>query len=352
MFLDMVTNTRILSFAAVAACVVMLFAGCGSPANESGGEPGKSGNSANASLSGNITIDGSSTVYPISEAVSEEFQTQNQGVKVSVAQSGTGGGFKKFTKGETDISNASRPISAEELEAAKANKVDFIELPIAFDGLSVVVNTKNTWVDHLTVAELKKIWEPNSTVKKWSDVRAGWPDTVIKLYGAGTDSGTFDYFTKAIVGKEKSSRSDYQSSEDDNTLVTGVEGDEGALGYFGFAYYLENKDKLKIVPIDGGNGPVAPTHETIADGTYSPLSRPEFIYVATRVADRPEVKALVEFHLGEAGQKLVEEVGYIALPKKAYELALKRFHEKKTGSVFSGGSQVGVKIEDILAKEQ
>jgi phosphate transport system substrate-binding protein len=346
-------RNRIFSFAAcIAIGALGSLSGCSGP---SAGENDKAGAQASGSsekLSGNITIDGSSTVFPISEAVAEEFQTENQGVKVSVAQSGTGGGFKKFTKGETDISNASRPISTEEMAAAKANNVEFIEIPIAFDGLSIVVNPKNTWVDHLTVAELKKIWEPGSTVKNWSEVRAGWPNVPLKLYGAGTDSGTFDYFTKAIVGKEKASRSDYQSSEDDNTLVTGVAGDEGGLGYFGFAYYLENKTKLKIVPIDGGSGPVTPSHETIGNGTYKPLSRPEFIYVAKRVADRPEVKAFISFHLGEMGQKLVEEVGYIALPKEAYVLGQKRFNDKKTGSLFAGTPQIGEKIEDILAKEK
>lgn len=329
---------------ATSALALLLLAGCGS-----GG--GSNTASGGEELGGTITIDGSSTVFPISEAVAEEFpKTVGGKVKVTVGQSGTSGGMKKFVVGEIDIADASRPISKDEEEKAAANGIEFIEIPVAFDGLSVVVNPQNDWVDHLTVAELKKIWEPNSTVKTWADVRAGFPPEPIKLYGPGTDSGTFDYFTKAIVGKEKSSRADYQPSEDDNTLVTGVQGDKGSLGYFGFAYYVMNKDKLKVVPIDNGAGPVAPSDESIANGSYQPLSRPEFIYVSKKAWARPEVKAFVKFYLNE-GRALVHEVGYVALPDKAYELAWARFEKGTVGSVFAGGSQIGVRIEDILAKE-
>ncbi|MBA3726084.1 MAG: PstS family phosphate ABC transporter substrate-binding protein, partial [Armatimonadetes bacterium] len=289
-------------------------------------------------------------VFPITEAVAEEFQKLNPSVKVTVGISGTGGGFKKFAIGETDIQNASRPIKDSEAEAAAAGGIEFVEIPVAFDGLSIVVNPQNTWASSLTVAELKKIWEPGSKINNWSQVRPGFPNKPIKLYGAGTDSGTFDYFTEAICGKEGASRPDYQASEDDNTLVTGVAGDPSALGYFGFAYYSENKDKLKLVGIDNGNGPVLPNEATINDGTYAPLARPLFLYVAMKSAERPEVKAFVEFYLSATGRQLVAEVGYVPLPDAAYELALKRFHEGKTGSLFSGGSQIGVKIEDLLKR--
>lgn len=274
-------------------------------------------------LAGEIKIDGSSTVFPITEAVAEEFKKINPDVNTTVGISGTGGGFKKFTVGETDISDASRPIKDKEKKVAEENKIEYIEIPVAYDGLSVVVNKDNTWVDKLTVEELKKIWEPESKVKKWNQIRPEWPDMEIKLYGPGTDSGTFDYFTEAINGKEKASRSDYTPSEDDNVLVQGVAGDKGALGYFGFAYYVENKDKLKIVPIDAGTGAVAPEEKTINDGTYKPLSRPLFIYVSKAALQRPEVKEFVKFYLTE-GPKLVPQVGYIALPENMYKESLSK----------------------------
>lgn len=274
-------------------------------------------------LAGEIKIDGSSTVFPITEAVAEEFKKINPDVNTTVGISGTGGGFKKFTVGETDISDASRPIKDKEKKVAEENKIEYIEIPVAYDGLSVVVNKDNTWVDKLTVEELKKIWEPESKVKKWNQIRPEWPDMEIKLYGPGTDSGTFDYFTEAINGKEKASRSDYTPSEDDNVLVQGVAGDKGALGYFGFAYYVENKDKLKIVPIDAGTGAVAPEEKTINDGTYKPLSRPIFIYVKKAALQRPEVKEFVKFYLTE-GPKLVPQVGYIALPENMYKESLSK----------------------------
>lgn len=311
---------------------------------------------ANASHAGTpvIKIDGSSTVYPITEAVAEEFQKANKGaLRVTVGISGTGGGFKKFTRGEIDISDASRPILAKEMEEAKKNGVEYIEIPVAYDGLSVMVNPGNNWITSMTVADLKKIWEPaaQGKITKWNQVRPEWPDAPIKLYGPGADSGTFDYFTEAIVGKAKSSRGDYTGSEDDNTLVQGIAGDKIALGYFGYAYYAENKDRLKLVAIEGGKGPVFPSEKTIMDGTYSPLSRPIFIYVNKKSADKPEVKQFVEFYLKNAPM-LVKQVKYVPLSDEIYKLAEEHFAKKKTGTVFGGEAQVGVKLEDLLAREK
>jgi len=286
--------------------------GAGSPSGAPGGSTAASG----APLSGSIAIDGSSTVYPITEAVAEEFQKANPGVKVTVAFSGTGGGFKKFCAGETDLNDASRPIkadSAEEGKACEAKGISYAELQVAIDGLSVIVNPQNTWVDCLTTAELKKIWDTGSTVRTWADVRAGFPAEPIALFGPGADSGTFDYFTEVINGKSKQSRSDYTQSEDDNSLVTGIAGDRNALGYFGFAYYEENKDKLKLVPIDSGSGCVTPSLETIANGTYTPLSRPLFIYPSDTSLARPEVAAFVQYYLDNVNT-FVDEVGYIEAP--------------------------------------
>lgn len=282
---------------------------------------------AGEKLRGTVRIDGSSTVFPISEAVAEEF-TKNRDyarVRVTVGVSGTGGGFKKFCVGETDINDASRPIKPKEIDKAKKNNIRYLELPVAYDGLSVVINKANTWVDHLTTDELKKIWEPGSSVKTWADVREGWPSKPIKLYGPGTDSGTFDYFTETINGKSQASRADFTKSEDDNMLVKGVAGDKYALGYFGFAYYVENKEILKAVPIKEGNkAPVLPTMETINKGTYSPLSRPIFIYVNVDAAKRPEVKEFIRFYIKNAGA-LSKEVGYIPLPDSMYRDNLERF---------------------------
>lgn len=311
---------------------------------------------ANASHAGTpvIKIDGSSTVYPITEAVAEEFQKANKGaLRVTVGISGTGGGFKKFTRGEIDISDASRPILAKEMEEAKKNGVEYIEIPVAYDGLSVMVNPGNNWITSMTVADLKKIWEPaaQGKITKWNQVRPEWPDAPIKLYGPGADSGTFDYFTEAIVGKAKSSRGDYTGSEDDNTLVQGIAGDKIALGYFGYAYYAENKDRLKLVAIEGGKGAVLPSEKTIMDGTYSPLSRPIFIYVNKKSADKPEVKQFVEFYLKNAPM-LVKQVKYVPLSDEIYKLAEEHFAKKKTGTVFGGEAQVGVKLEDLLAREK
>jgi phosphate transport system substrate-binding protein len=285
----------------------------------------------NAPLTGEVQIDGSSTVYPITEAVAEEFRTVAPKVRVTVGLSGTGGGFKKFSRGETDINNASRHIKREESEACAAANISYIELEIAYDGLSVVVNPENTWVDYLTVAELKKMWEPEAQgkVKKWSDIRQGWPNTEFRLYGAGTESGTYDYFTEAIVGKSHSSRGDYTASEDDNVLVQGVSTDKNGLGFFGFAYYEENKSKLKIVPIDdqnetNGSGPIIPTIETVKNKTYAPLSRPLFIYVNSKAVQRPAVTEFVRFYLSHSAE-LVQEIGFIPLADSEYMVEQEKF---------------------------
>jgi phosphate transport system substrate-binding protein len=300
-----------------------------------------------------IQIDGSSTVFPVTEAVAEEFQKSKKGkIKVTVGISGTGGGFKKFCRGETDISNASRPILKQEIEACKGSGVEFYELPVAYDALTVIVNPKNDWAPSMTIAELKKIWEPaaQGKVTNWNQVRPKWPDAPLKLFGAGADSGTFDYFTEAIVGKAKSSRGDFTASEDDNVLVQGVANDRNALGFFGFAYYVENQKKLKAVAIDGGKGPVTPSAKTVEDGTYQPLSRPIFIYVSKKAISKPEVKEFVEFYL-KNGPALVKEVKYVALPAKAYTLGLEHIQKGKIGTVFGGEAEVGVKIDDLLKRE-
>jgi len=301
-----------------------------------------------------IKIDGSSTVYPITEAVAEEFQKMKKGaVKVTVGISGTGGGFKKFSRGETDISDASRPIVKKEIDACKEIGIEYIELPVAYDGLAVMVNPKNNWVTSMTVAELKKIWEPAAERKitKWNQVNPAWPDVPLKLYGPGVDSGTFDYFTEAIVGKSRSSRGDFTASEDDNVLVQGIASDRGGLGFFGYAYYAENPDKLKLVAIDGGKGPILPSEKTVMDGTYNPLSRPIFIYVNKKSSERPEVKEFIEFYLKNA-PTLVKQVKYIPLPEKAYKLASERFSKRVTGTVFGGEAKIGMKIEDLLKLEE
>lgn len=269
-------------------------------------------------LTGTIEIDGSSTVFPITQAVAEEFQKVHPDVRVNVGVSGTGGGFKRFTVGETDISDASRPIKDSEAQDAADNGIEYVEFQVAIDGLSVVVNKENTWVDYMTVEELDMIWNPNSTVFKWNDIRAEWPDQPIHLYGPGTDSGTFDYFTEVIVGTVDASRADYTASEDDNVLVQGIAGDKYALGYFGYAYYSENTETLKIVPIDSGSGPVTPSDETINAGQYTPLSRPLFIYVSKAALARPEVKSFVRYYMENAVQ-LVTEVGYTAYPSSVYQ---------------------------------
>lgn len=306
-----------------------------------------------------IKVDGSSTVYPITEAVAEEFQSETKGaVKVTVGISGTGGGFKKFARGETDISSASRPIKKEEIDECAKNGIEYIELPIAFDALTVVINKQNTWATTMTVAELKKLWEPDAQgkVMTWKQINPAWPDAKIDLFGAGTDSGTFEYFTEAVVGKAKASRGDYTASEDDNTLVKGVEGSKNGLGYFGMSYYLAHKDRLSAVSVawdknKATTSPVAPTPENVINASYAPLSRPLFIYVNKKsVETKPEVKQFVEFYLKSA-KELVTEVKYVPLPDAAYTVITDRFAKMKTGSSFAGEPAIGLKIDDILKRE-
>jgi phosphate transport system substrate-binding protein len=308
--------------------------------------------SATALAQSTIKVDGSSTVFPITEAVAEEFQKANKGVRVTVGISGTGGGFKKFVRGETDISNASRPILAAEMEEAKKNGIEYIELPVGFDGLTVVINPKNTFISELTVADLKKIWEPaaQGKITHWNQVRSEWPAEKITLYGAGSDSGTFDYFTEATVGKAKSSRGDYTASEDDNVLVKGVENDKNALGYFGYAYYAPHANKLKAVPIVNNAGKaVMPSGQTIKDGTYNPLSRPMFIYVNKASLDRTEVRSFLEFYFKNAPE-LVAEVQYVPLPVEAYAKALDRVSKGLTGTAFGGHNEIGLPIDECFTR--
>jgi phosphate transport system substrate-binding protein len=298
-----------------------------------------------------IKIDGSSTVYPITEAVAEEFQKEKK-IKVTVGESGTGGGFKKFCRGETDISNASRPISQKEIDACKEAGVQYIELPIAYDALTVVVNNKNDWVKSISVDELKKIWGPGSSVKNWKDVNPAYPDKKMGLYGPGTASGTFDYFSEAINGKAKAHRTDYTPSEDDNVLVQGVSGNVGGMAYFGMAYYEENKDKLRAIPVSAkaGGPAILPSAQSVEDGTYQPLARPIFIYVnATAAAFKPEVKAFVNFYLEQA-PTLVKEVKYVPLPTADYTAVKEHFKAMKPGTGFGGKNEVGIKITDLLSR--
>jgi len=277
-------------------------------------------------LSGEIKIDGSSTVYPITEAVAEEFRAIQPDVKVTVGVSGTGGGFKKFSRGETAISDASRPIKQKEIDACNENNIKYVELSVAYDGLAVLINPENDWVDHLSVEELKKLWEPaaQNTITKWNQIREGWPAEEIHLFGPGTASGTYDYFSEAICGKKVGTRGDFTASEDDNVLVQGISGDKYSIGFFGLAYYEENKDILKLVGVDNGNGAVTPTLESVSNGSYAPLSRPIFIYVNDKAASKEEVKSFVNFYL-ENTAELSEEVGYIPLPKSESDKQVKAF---------------------------
>ncbi len=324
----------------LAICAV-LSSGCGRRNDDAGGP------------SGTVLVDGSSTLYPISEAVGEEFFIANPNVRVPVGVSGTGGGFSKFLRKEIDINDASRPIKPGEIEQAAQNGIQFIELPVAYDGLAVVANPGADWVECLTVDELRRIWEPGSEINNWSQVRAGFPNRPLTLYGPGTDSGTYDYFTEAIVGEEGASRADFTASEDDNVLVQGIMGDVNALGYFGMAYYEENRDALKLVGVDDGdesNGArcIVPTTETVRNGSYQPLSRPLFIYVRDESAADSTVSEFVRFYLEHAGQ-LAGEVGYVPLSDEAYSLALDRFERRTYGSMLSSGrSLVGASIEELM----
>ena len=300
-----------------------------------------------------VKIDGSSTVYPITEAVAEDFQKAT-GTKVTVGISGTGGGFKKFARGETDVQDASRPITEEEVKAAKEGGIEYLELPIAYDALTVVVNAKNDWLETITVSELKKIWEPEAQGKitKWNQIRPEWPNNEIKLYGAGSDSGTFDYFTEAINGKSKASRGDYTASEDDNVLVQGVEGDKHALGYMGFAYYEAHQKRLKALGIEWnekGKPPIKPTEEAVLAGNYNPLSRPLFLYVNVKSLDKPEVKKFVEFYLANVA-RLTQEVKYIPLPESAYVRVRERLAKLQKGTAFAGHAEMAIPIAEILKR--
>jgi phosphate transport system substrate-binding protein len=338
---SIVSVTAVLAAALTGGC-----ANGGSPGGESSREPTL------------VRIDGSSTVFPISEAVAEEFAREHPNVRPTVATSGTGGGFQKFCRGEIDINDASRPIKPVEIKACAGAGIEFIELPVAYDGLAVVVHPKNSWATSITVDELRRLWEPGAQnrIMRWNQIRSSWPDREIRLFGAGVDSGTYDYFTEAIVGTEGSSRGDFTSSEDDNVLVQGIAGDEGALGFMGLAYVEGNKDRLKLVGVDdgkagNGSGPILPSVETVRNGTYQPLSRPLFIYVAARSAERPEVRAFVNSYFD--APQLIREVGYIELPAEIYELAKKHFAGGKRGTAFGqGGSQVGMTLEQLFARER
>jgi phosphate transport system substrate-binding protein len=301
-----------------------------------------------------VRIDGSSTVFPITEAVAEEFQkSKRNAVRVTVGVSGTGGGFRKFCRGESDVQNASRPITKNEMAECQKNGVTYIEMPVAYDALSVVVNPRNEWLKEISVDELKKIWEPGAQgkVMRWNQVNPAWPDRPFRLFGAGTDSGTFDYFTEAVNGKSKASRGDFTASEDDNVLVQGVSRDVDSLGFFGFAYYAENRDKLKALPISWKGGKaVAPTEETVINGTYQPLSRPIFVYVSAAAAKRPEVREFAEFYNRNAA-KLVKEVKYVPLPAAAYNYNLDALAKTRVGTKFGGENLVGVTIEALMKME-
>jgi phosphate transport system substrate-binding protein len=326
--------------------LVASLAACGSKDSSQAQKAGR-----NATV---IHIDGSSTVFPIAEAVAEEFQVgERSATRVTVGLSGSGGGFKKLCRGDIDISNASRPILREEMDACAAAGIKYIELPIAFDAITIVVNPKNTWVQTLTIADLKKMWEPaaQATVLRWNQVRPEWPDAPLMLFGPGADSGTFDYFTEAIVGKAKSSRGDYTASEDDNVLVQGVENNLNALGYFGFAYYAGHKERMRAIAIQKEDGTaVLPSVAGVTDGSYQPLSRPLFIYVSEAASKRPEVRKFVEFYLSE-GPELATQVGFVPLPGEASQLALKHFQDGRLGSVFGGVPEVGVTIAELLERE-
>ncbi len=307
---------------------------------------------AHADQTALIKVDGSSTVYLLTEAVAEEFQKANRGsIRVTVGISGTGGGFKKFCRGETDIADASRPILKEEMDLCQKNGIAYYELPIAFDAMTVAVSPKNTWITSMTVGELKKMWEPaaQNKITRWNQINSDWPDAPLVLFGPGSDSGTFDYFTDAVVGKAKASRGDYTASEDDNVIVQGIESNKNALGYMGFAYYAAQMKKLKAVAIVGKGGPVLPSAENVINGTYQPLSRPLFIYVNESAAKRTEVKDFVAYYLAE-GPKLIAEVRYIPLPEQVYNKVGERFKKGDVGTGFGGVPEVGLAVDEIMSR--
>jgi phosphate transport system substrate-binding protein len=347
----MVLNKKMLRLGYSSALVAMMasLAACGGGSQTAAPDAGTTETAAGSDVSGSVLVDGSSTVFPISEAMAEEFGAVNPDVAVTVGVSGTGGGFKKFCAGETDITGASRPITQEEIDLCAEAGIEYVELPIALDGLTVVVNPENDFVDCITVQELETMWEPDAqgTVTNWNQIRPDFPDATLGLYGPGTDSGTYDFFMEAI-GAEGESRGDYTASEDDNVIVQGVSGDPSGLGFFGLAYFIENQDSLKALEIDGGDGCVAPSAETVADNSYQPLSRPEFIYVKQSVADDPAVAAFVDFYISPDNAYLVDEVGYVSLPQDLNELVLARFENQTTGTVFEGGTPIGVRLKEVL----
>ena len=340
-------SRRLISLASVGTLTLTL-AACGG-----GGDQADGGGSGEP---GSVAIDGSSTVFPVSEAMAEEFQKKFSNIRVTVGVSGTGGGFEKFCNGETDISDASRPIKSSEIEKCQQNDIQFIEIPVAFDGLTVVKHPENDWAECITVQELETIWKPEAQgeITNWNQVRSSFPDRELSLYGPGTDSGTFDYFTDVVVGEEGASRGDYTSSEDDNVIVQGVSSDTGSLGYVGLAYFEENKEKMAAIEIndknpDNGEGCIPPSSQTVSEGTYQPLARPLFIYVKKSSAENSEaVQEFMNFYLSAENDNLVSEVGYVPLPDAINEKARKRFENGKTGSVFEGGSTAGVKLKEVL----
>ena len=352
-------NSVALAVVLMAGILALAVVGCGGgDATEaptgSQAQPATASGSA-SKLEGDISIDGSSTVFPITEAMAEEFGNAMDGnVKITVGVSGTGGGFNKFCTGETVISDASRPIKQSEVDLCAENGIEYIELPVAIDGLSVLVNPANDFVECMTVDELHTVWKPEAeqVVTKWNQVRPEWPDQNIGLYAPGVDSGTFDYFTETVNGESQASRADFLPSEDDNVLVTGISGDRGSLGYFGYAYYAENADRLKVVGIDGGEGCVLPTEETINNGSYSPLSRPLFIYVTSDALNQPQVKAFVEYYLDKANRNLVSETGYIPFPDTIYDLVLAKFQNGVAGAVFGGDARLSGTVEEVLRASQ
>lgn len=296
-----------------------------------------------------IQIDGSSTVFPLSEAVAEAFQQQTQGrVRVTVGESGTGGGFRKFCRGETHISDASRPITAAEMATCRSAGIQYVEVPVAFDALTVVVHPSNP-VRSITVAELRRVWEPNSTINNWRQINPSFPDLPLVLFGAGTASGTFDYFTEAVVGRSRASRTDYTPTEDDNVTVQGVATNQGGMGYFGLAYLHENQSRLRGLSIDNGNGPVAPSAENAENGSYNPLSRPMFIYVNAAALRRPQVQQFVQFYVNNAG-RFSQQVGYIPLPASAYQTYLQRAQRRTQGTAFGGRQAIGITISELIAR--
>ncbi len=322
--------------------LVLTLTACGGGSSSSGGD---------SQATQEIKVDGSSTVFPISEAMAEEFENANEGVNVIIGVSGSGGGFKKFCAGETDISNASRPIKESEIKLCAEQGIEYVEVPVAFDGVSVVVNKNNNWAKCLKAEDLGKMWtlENEGKINNWNQVRSEFPSKELRLYGPGTDSGTFDYFVEATIPNKGESRGDYTASEDDNVIVQGVTTDEGGLGYFGYAYYEENKDKLKLVPIENADGKcVEPSEEAIADGTYNPLSRPIFFYVKTSSLENPAIKAFVDYQVDPANGELISEVGYVPLPAEIQAKVKERVDDGTTGSIFDGGSSVGVKLTDKL----